>query len=184
MLMASFISVSRNSSSTPTRNQRAKGNFFTGSQENWPGISPDGLVLFFSSNRPGTAGLWDLYMARRTTTKDPWGPPVNLGPVVNSTTWEVGAKTSHDGSMLYFHSPRSGGFSSCDIWQTPIIPIVDFNGDGKVDIADVFIMLEHWHTDYSLCDIGPMPWGDGKVDIEDLKVFIAEWEKANPPAQP
>ena len=30
--MASFISVSRNSSSTPTRNQRAKGNFFTGSQ--------------------------------------------------------------------------------------------------------------------------------------------------------
>ena len=67
---------------------------------------------------------------------------------------------------------------------TPLAAVGDFNADGKVDIADVSIMVEHWHTDYSLCDIGPMPWGDGKVDIEDLKVFMAEWEKENPAAQP
>ena len=53
----------------------------------------------------------------------------------------------------------------------PILPIMDFNGDGTVDIVDVGIMIEHWHTDYSLCDIGPMPWGDGFVDVEDLKVL-------------
>ena len=50
-------------------------------------------------------------------------------------------------------------------------PIVDFNGDGIVDAADMCIMVDHWGTDYSLCDIGPTPFGDGIVDVEDLKVF-------------
>jgi len=56
---------------------------------------------------------------------------------------------------------------------------VDFNGDGIVDIADVFIMLEHWYTDYSLCDIGPMPWGDGVVDAQDL-IVLGEHMANNP----
>jgi len=65
------------------------------------------------------------------------------------------------------------------MWQTPIIPIVDFNGDGVVDIVDVGIMIEHWYTDYSLCDIGPMPWGDGFVDAQDL-IVLAEHMANNP----
>jgi serine/threonine protein kinase/Tol biopolymer transport system component len=145
----------------------------TSAQDNWPGISPDGLLLFFGSNRPGGTGSWDLYMARRATTRDPWGPPMNLGPMVNSTAWEVGPKVSPDGSMLYFHSPRPGGFGGCDIWQAPIKPVLDFNNDGVVDIVDVGIMIEHWYTDYSLCDIGPFPWGDGFVDAQDL-IVLAE----------
>jgi hypothetical protein len=32
-------------------------------------------------------------------------------------------------------------------------------------------MVDHWGTNYSLCDIGPMPWGDGVLDAEDLKVL-------------
>jgi len=54
-----------------------------------------------------------------------------------------------------------------------MIPTVDFNGDGIVDAADVVIMIEHWLTDYPLCDIGPMPWGDGIVDVQDL-IVLAE----------
>jgi Tol biopolymer transport system component len=145
--------------------------FNTSAQDNWPGISPDGLLLFFGSNRSGGAGSWDLYMARRATTKDPWGSPMNLGPMVNSTAWEVGPKVSPDGSMLYFHSPRPGGLGGCDIWQVPIEVVVDFNDDGIVDAGDVCIMIEYWLTDYPLCDIGPMPWGDGVVDVEDLIVI-------------
>jgi hypothetical protein len=53
----------------------------------------------------------------------------------------------------------------------PIIPIVDFNGDGEVDGGDILIMVDFWGTDDSGCDIGPMAWGDGIVDIEDLKVL-------------
>jgi len=49
--------------------------------------------------------------------------------------------------------------------------IVDFNGDGIVDSADMCIMIDHWGESYSLCDIGPTPLGDGIVDVEDLKVL-------------
>jgi eukaryotic-like serine/threonine-protein kinase len=144
----------------------------TAAQENWPGISPDGLLLVFASSRPGGPGNWNLYMAWRATRKDPWGPATSLGTVVNSTPWQVGAKISPDGSALYFHSPRSGGFSSCDMWQAPITPIMDFNGDGKVDATDTALLLANWGKNQPLCDIGPYPWGDGIVDSEDLKVLM------------
>jgi len=52
-------------------------------------------------------------------------------------------------------------------------PLLDFNGDCIVDAADMCIMVDHWHTDNPLCDIGPAPWGDGIVDIQDL-VVLAE----------
>jgi N-acetylneuraminic acid mutarotase len=50
-------------------------------------------------------------------------------------------------------------------------PLLDFNGDGIVDCKDMCIMVDNWHTDDSLCDIAPAPFGDGIVDVEDLKVL-------------
>ena len=142
-------------------------------------LSPDGLLLFFSEDiigplRPGGLGGSDLWVTRRTTVFDPWGVPVNLGPIVNSAGHDCGPRISPDGSTLYFCSKRPGGFGGPfygDIWQAPIIPIVDLNRDGIIDSADMRIMVDHWGTDNSLCDIGPMPWGDGIVDVEDLKVI-------------
>jgi len=64
--------------------------------------------------------------------------------------------------------------------------VVDFNGDGIVNAADVRMMIDYWGTDEPLCDIGPMPWGDGIVDVQDLIVLaehlfddyraIAQWK--------
>ena len=210
-----------------------------GSKENgsfrdqWPSVSPDGLELYVSSNRPGGLGESDLYVSTRATTQDPWGDPVNLGPAVNSPSSEIISRLSPDGLLLFFESPRPGGFgpwgdgyvarraSRSAPWQpavnlgpivnatpfnwpvgcpdgsalyivgdpnddggnwtykAPILPIVDFNADGVVDIADVGIMLEHWYTDYALCDIGPFPWGDGIVDAQDL-IVLAEYMVNNP----
>ena len=69
------------------------------------------------------------------------------------------------------------------IWQAPILPVVDLNGDGIVDAADMSIMIEHWGEDYSLCDIGPMPWGDGIVDVQDLIVLAEHLFEEVPPIQ-
>lgn len=135
-------------------------------REHFPCISSDGLALFFDSTRPGGEGGFDLYMSRRATKEDAWGMPVNLGPVISAGT-AITPHISRDGSMLYFSRYGLG----LGIWQAPILPICDFNSDAVVDIADVFIMLEHWYTDYSLCDIGPFPWGDGFVDAQDLMVL-------------
>jgi hypothetical protein len=54
-------------------------------------------------------------------------------------------------------------------------PRVDFNYDGKVDIQDLMVVIEHWGQSYPLCDIGPTPWGDGKVDANDLQVLMRYW---------
>ncbi|MHC4175227.1 MAG: LamG-like jellyroll fold domain-containing protein, partial [Planctomycetota bacterium] len=83
---------------------------------------------------------------------------------------------------LYFTSDRPGGSGQRDLWQVPILPLVDLNGDGIVDSADMCIMVDHWGENYPLCDIGPMPWGDGIVDVEDL-VVVAEhlFEEVNDP---
>ncbi|MFC1795122.1 LamG-like jellyroll fold domain-containing protein [Planctomycetota bacterium] len=144
--------------------------------ENGPSLSADGLALFFNSNRPGGYGLDDLYMTTRATINDPWGIPVNLGPTVNTVYGEVTPCISADGLTLYFGefpNPRPGGFGRRNIWQTSLIPIVDLNGDGIVDSVDLCIIVDNWGTNYSLCDIGPMPWGDGIVDVQDL-IVLAE----------
>jgi len=56
----------------------------------------------------------------------------------------------------------------------PVLPIVDFNGDGKIDGGDVLAVTDVWGTETSLCDIGPTLVGDGVVDIEDVKA-LAEY---------
>jgi hypothetical protein len=146
--------------------------------ETAPYLSPDGLALFFSgeiigSFRPGGFGGSDIWMSRRWSISDPWGEPVNLGPIVNNPSHDCLGAISPDGSMLYFCSERPGGFGGQygDIYQAPIIPILDLNSDGFVDAADMCIIVDDWGTDEPLCDIGPMPWGDGVVDVQDLKVL-------------
>ena len=126
----------------------------------------------------------DIYVARRPTKEDPWGTPVNLGPVVNSASWEAGTSVSPDGLMIYFQCQRAGGLGASDIWQVPIEPVVDLNSDGIVDAADMCIMVDNWGTDEPLCDIGPMPWGDGIVDVQDLIVLAEHLFEEIPPAEP
>jgi hypothetical protein len=130
-------------------------------------------MLFFGSSRPGGSGGHDLWVTTRASVSDPWGEPANLGPTVNSSTFDDSPSISADGSTLSFMSTRPGGVGSYDLWQVSIVPLVDFNGDGIVDCADMCIMVDYWGTDEPLCDIGPMPWGDGVVDVQDL-VVLAE----------
>jgi len=143
-------------------------------------LSPDGLLLFFQdagAPRPGGYGGSDLWMTRRASLFDPWATPINAGPKVNAATTEMRPCIPPDGSTLYFTTGSTN-------WRAPILPIVDFNADGKVDLADLTLLIDNWGTSNTLCDIGPYAWGDGKVDIQDLKAFVAAWEKQNPPAQP
>ncbi len=76
--------------------------------ETGPCISDDGLTFYFASDRPGGSGDFDLWMATRATTDDPWGEPVNLGPTVNSRYYDNHPSISADGLTLYFDSRRPG----------------------------------------------------------------------------
>ena len=150
-------------------------------------LSPDGRVLFFceragtTAARPGGHGGSDMWMTRRENLSGPWQTPVNLGPNVNSSADEVLCRIAPDGSMLYFLTLAGGSWKN---WQAPILPIVDFNGDGKADGEDVAILTEHWGESDSVCDIAPYAWGDGMVDEQD-RLALAEYleKKVLHPAQ-
>jgi len=144
--------------------------------ERLPFVSSNGLFLLFSdevSIRPGGFGDGDLWMARRWSLSDPWNPPFNLGPMVNTVDYDGYPRLSLDDSMLYFCSERPGGFGGLygDIYQAPIIPVVDFNGDGNVDGKEVLALVDHWGQNEPSCDIGPTPMGDGVVNLQDLMVL-------------
>ncbi len=116
-------------------------------------------------------------MSSRTAISDPWVAPVNLGPLVNGTSGEYTPRISPEGLTLYFGSTGRVGMGGAggDIWQAPIVPVVDFNGDGRIGVGDLVTLIDKWGTDESLCDVGPMPWGDGKVDAADLEVLMSYW---------
>jgi Tol biopolymer transport system component len=92
-----------------------------------PDISSDGLTLFFNSERPGGQGDRDIWMTTRPSLTDAWGPPVNLGPVVNSNSFEGWPSISSDGLSLYYsHGSQSQPdlvvsrrSSSNDPWGNP-----------------------------------------------------------------
>ncbi|UCE47869.1 MAG: PD40 domain-containing protein [Phycisphaerales bacterium] len=157
-----------------------KGGVNSSSNGEWgPDISADGLTLFFFHS----LGL-NILMARRSTTEEAFGIPVELPELVNTSYAEGWPSLSTDGSTLYFGSNRPGGSGGLDLWQAPILPLVDFNGDSIVDSADMCIMVDHWGEDYFLCDIGPMPWGDGIVDVQDLIVLAEHLFEEFPPVEP
>jgi len=136
-----------------------------------PAISPDGLLLFFHTR--DNLGRWGISVTRRATKSDPWGPRKYLGAMLSAsgqTGTECSPSVSPDGSMLYVF---------CDfghtIWQAPILPVVDFNGDGVVDTKDLARLIDSWGQADPLCDIGPFAWGDGVVDAADLEVLMSYW---------
>jgi hypothetical protein len=150
--------------------------------EGW--LSTDGLTLFFCSDRPGGMGSYDVWVTTRRSQAAAWNSPVNLGPVINTSSIEGGPSLSPDQKTLYFGSNKFGGIGGWDAYEVPVVPILDFNSDGIVDAADMCIVVDHWGENYSLCDIGPTPLGDGIVDVQDLIVLAEHLFEEFPPVEP
>jgi hypothetical protein len=51
-------------------------------------------------------------------------------------------------------------------------PVVDFNGNGQVDIEDLTKLIESWGQDAPAVDIVP----DGVVDTQDLEILMSYWQ--------
>lgn len=82
-----------------------------------PSISPDGRTLYFTSNRPGGYGGYDIWYSRRDE-KGEWGTARNLGETVN-TPWEEQSPFIHfDNKTLYFASNGHPGMGDFDLFKT------------------------------------------------------------------
>ncbi len=67
-----------------------------------PNVRKDGLEVVFDSNRSGSQGGQDLYVATRDSADDPWSAPTNLGHLVNTPQNETRPSLSWDATTLYF----------------------------------------------------------------------------------
>ena len=133
-------------------------------------ISADGLSLYFTSDRPGGSGSYDIWVATRETTQDPWGEPVNLGPTVNSSDWDHTPFISGDGSTLYFSSNRPGGSGHVDIWFTTRTTISDpwstsVNLGSTINSSDADAAVNISLDGLSLCFNSTRPGGYGAQDL-------------------
>ena len=78
-------------------------------------LTRDENTIVFSSTRPGGYGGADIYVSRKEPDGS-WSDPRNLGPAVNSASYEYGASISPDGKFFFYTSSRNG---SEDIFWIP-----------------------------------------------------------------
>ena len=82
-----------------------------------PAISKNELSLYFASSRTGGFGGEDIYVSQRENRDGEWGPPVNLGSIINTAGNEMVPAFSRDGHLLFFASSRpEGSFGNVDIF--------------------------------------------------------------------
>ncbi len=77
-------------------------------------LNPSGKIMYFSSNRPGGQGGFDIYVSYNKGGK--WTYPENLGDKVNTPGNEV--TPFFDGEQLYFSSDYMMGLGGLDVFTT------------------------------------------------------------------
>jgi outer membrane protein OmpA-like peptidoglycan-associated protein/Tol biopolymer transport system component len=98
------------------------GNINTNRNEAAQNISQDGQWLIFTGgNFPEGYGNFDLYISYLTPSGE-WSTPENLGPNINTASWESSPSLSPDKRDLYFASGRAGGYGGSDIYVSHYLP--------------------------------------------------------------
>ena len=83
------------------------GNVNTADAETKPVLSPTGLNLYFSSDRPRSGTGYDIYVSSRSSLSANFGPPALLA-AASSTVSDLVHSVTSDGQYLYFNRPVSG----------------------------------------------------------------------------
>jgi len=133
----------------------------TASSERAPNFSPDGHWMYFTTDRPGYCGGFDLFVSWREDVEDDfaWEPPVNLGCAIN-TEYD-------DGAPGYFRDPDTGVVSlyvtntSPDGVGPPDIYLSTLRRDGSFGRAALVWELSTTHDD-----------GRAAIRLDGLEVFL------------
>ena len=90
--------------------------------EGCPGLTSDGLTLYFASDRAGGLGGLDIWVTTRSSVEEPWGEPTNPGAPLNSSFTEI-CPTPLNGGHFLFVSTRPGGCGLTDLYRTRLVPV-------------------------------------------------------------
>lgn len=96
-----------------------------------PAIHSDNITLYFSSDRAGGVGGYDIYVTQMVQdmpaaamtggdTESMWKKPVNLGKPYNSTFDDEYPTVIRSGTHMYFASNRENGQGAFDIYRARV----------------------------------------------------------------
>ena len=130
-----------------------------------PCLSEDGLSLYFASNREGGQGNFDLYVATRRGTTEPFGNVTNLAGI-NTLADEYGPSISKDGLTLFWGELvpltdpetlhlRAGGNGGPDLWMASRSDVSA--GFGKVRNVGLPVSIGSWESAASISVDWPQP---------------------------
>jgi len=83
-----------------------------------PTLTPDGNKLFFTSDREGGFGGYDLYVVNYIKRGKTWSEPINLGNVINTDKDEMFPYYNFHDNNLYFSSNGHIGMGGLDIYRS------------------------------------------------------------------
>lgn len=128
--------------------------------EGCPIEAPDGLGLYFASNRSGGLGKQDIWRALRATTQSAWGTAENLAAPVNSPEFDY-CPTPLSGNRLLFVSSQQTS-DDCYPGNTPPPPPT-----GGPSAGDIFLSSETGSNAWSTpTNLGCYPTGPNTAGAE------------------
>jgi hypothetical protein len=78
----------------------AHGELNTSNGEESPGLTPDGLDIYYTAAQAGSTTLFDVYAAHRTALDQPFGTP-EVVPALSSVQDDRFVHISNDGRSAY-----------------------------------------------------------------------------------
>ncbi len=114
--------------------------------EDSPFFSKDGKTLYFSSNRPGGYGNYDIYFSKYIEGN--WTEPINMGMPINSSGEDIFFSLNDDNKTGFLSSNRGGGYGAMDIYMFTEQPYPSFDCEeyfaenGNLGLNDILIMDE------------------------------------------
>ncbi|MEX2235124.1 MAG: OmpA family protein, partial [Cyclobacteriaceae bacterium] len=139
-------------------------------------VSADEKRLYFSSNRPGGKGGFDIYVSEMGSNGQ-WGRPANLGSTINTRLDEDSPFLHSDGVTLYFSSNGHPTLGQKDIFKSTLqnskwtlpenlgYPINASGSDGY------FVLSEDKRTGYFSSQRGTVA---GNTDIYAVTFSVAD----------
>src|SRR6516162_6889549 len=124
-------------------------------------LTNNGRSLYFTSNRPGSYGNQDIWVAQRASVNDPWGQPQDVGPTINTGFANHSQRITDDGHWMYFTSNRPDGLGGMDIWRSY-----------RADTQDDFAWQEPENLSPNVNSVGaeacPFPFEDPRTGLITL----------------
>lgn len=130
-----------------------------------PFISKDGSKLYFSSDRPGGFGGYDLYVSERQDDNS-WGEPKNLGAYINSAFNDV-YPFVYD-NKLYFSSKRNNE-SPSDFYYS-----INTNGswEKREELTDLNSEFDDFGISFETATTGYFSSNRGENQVEDKTFYF------------